>query len=148
MAGTAPAAAGDRHQIVNAAPEEATAIDRAIHLLSRKPETVAVLDPDKATEAGKKIFAKSDAFIQKDGRIIYINRRSDVLVGARQGSSLFVCMLAAILWHEMAHIDGADEDQAQRREEGLWKRFMVEGRVDRVTALRYLKLMNDRHDAS
>ena len=48
----------------------------------------------------------------------------------------------------MAHIDGADEEQAQHREEGLWKRFVVDGRVDRVTALRYLKLMSDRHAGS
>jgi len=38
--------------------------------------------------------------------------------------------------------------RGQRREEGLWKRFLVEGRVDRVTALRYLKLMSDRHSGS
>jgi len=38
--------------------------------------------------------------------------------------------------------------RGQRREEGLWKRFLVEGRVDRVTALRYLKLMTDRHSGS
>jgi hypothetical protein len=50
--------------------------------------------------------------------------------------------------HEMAHIDGADEAGAQRREEGLWKRFVMDGRVDRVTALRYLKLMNDRRSGS
>jgi len=38
--------------------------------------------------------------------------------------------------------------RGQRREEGLWKRFLVEGRVDRVTALRYLKLMSDRDSGS
>jgi len=52
---------------------------------------------------------------------------------------------AAIIWHEMAHLGGADEREAQRKEEGPWKRFVVEKRVDAVTALRYLKLMDDRH---
>ena len=132
-------------RIVNADPEEAAAIERAFHLLSRKPETVAVIDPDGATPEGQKILAGSDAFITQGGRIVYLNRRSEVLKGARQGASIFDCMLAAIIWHEMAHIDGADEAGAQRKEEGLWKRLLMDGQVDRVTALRYLKLMNGRH---
>ncbi|HEY2945756.1 MAG TPA: hypothetical protein VGN09_25215 [Vicinamibacteria bacterium] len=131
-----------------AASEDVTAIRRALQLLSRRPEKVVVIDPDDATPEGQKILAKSDAFITAGGRIVYINRHSEVLKGARQGSSLYICMLASIIWHEMAHIDGADEQGAQRQEEGLWKRFLVEGRVDRVTALRYLKLMNDRHAGS
>lgn len=150
LAAAGPASAGSSGgpRIVDAVPDEATAIDGALHLLSRKPETVDVIDPGKATPGGQKILARSDAFIEKDGRVVYINRQSEVLRGARQGSSLYVCMLSAIIWHEMAHIDGADEDHAQRQEEGLWKRFMAEGRVDRVTGLRYLKLMADRHPDS
>ncbi len=142
-----PGAPGSQ-RIVNAAPEEAAAIGRALQLLSRKPETVAVIDPDEATPGGQKILAQSDAFVTKGGRIVYLNRHSEVLKGARQGASIFDCMLAAIIWHEMAHIDGADEAGAQRREEGLWKRFVMDGRVDRVTALGYLKLMNDRRSGS
>jgi hypothetical protein len=138
----------DGQRIVAAAPEDAAAIDRALQLLSRRPKQVAIIDPDEATPEGQKILAKSDAFITKGGRIVYLNRHSEVLKGARQGASIYLCMLAAIIWHEMAHIDGADEEQAQHREEGLWKRFVVDGRVDRVTALRYLKLMSDRHAGS
>lgn len=54
-------------------------------------------------------------------------------------------MLASIIWHEMAHLDGADEREAQRREENLWTRFLLDGRVDRMTALRYLALFSRRH---
>ena len=140
--------AAESQRILVAASEDATAIRRALQLLSRRPERVVVIDPDDATPEGQKILAKSDAFITAGGRIVYINRHSEVLNGARQGSSLYICMLASIIWHEMAHIDGADELGAQRQEEGLWKRFLLEGRVDRVTALRYLKLMNDRHAGS
>jgi len=136
--------AADRPRIVNAAPAEQAAIERAFHLLSRKPETVALVDPSEATSEGRKVLARSDAFITKGGRIVYLNRQSEVLRGAQRGSSIFDCMLAAILWHEMAHIDGADEAAAQRKEEGLWKRFILDGRVDRVTALRYLELMTAR----
>ena len=142
------AAATASDQRIVAAPDDASAIGRALQLLSRKPEKVVVIDPDEATPEGQKILARSDAFITKGGRIVYVNRHSEVLKGARQGATIYLCMLASIIWHEMAHIDGADEEGAQRREEGLWKRFLVEGRVDRVTALRYLKLMIDRHSGS
>jgi hypothetical protein len=147
-AASTSAAGAENQRIVAAAPEDAAAIESALHLLSRRPEKVAVIDPDGATPEGRKILARSDAFITKGGHIVYVNRQSEVLRGARQGATLYVCMLASIIWHEMAHIDGADEEGAQRREEGLWKRFLVEGRVDRVTALRYLKLMSDRHSGS
>ena len=147
LAEAAPISPGpaEDQRIVSAAQEDATAIGRALQLLSRRPEKVAVIDPDEATPEGQKILAKADAFIVKGRRIVYVNRQSEVLKGARQGSAIFVCMLAGIIWHEMAHVDGADEDGAQRREEGLWKRFLIDGRVDRITALRYLKLMSDRH---
>ena len=138
-----PSPATDQ-RIVAVATEDAAAIGRALALLSQRPEKVVVIDPDGATPEGQKILVKVDAFITKGGRIVYINRQSEALKGARQGATLYVCMLAALVWHEMAHIDGADEDAAQRREEGLWKRFLLDGRVDRVTALRYLKIMNDR----
>jgi hypothetical protein len=128
-----------------ATAEDATAIGRALRLLSRRPETVAVIDPDDATPEGQKIIAKAEAFIVKDARIVYVNRRSEALKGAREGYPIYAYMLACIIWHEMAHIDGADEREAQQKEEALWKRFLVEGRLDRTIALRYLKLMSDRH---
>jgi hypothetical protein len=40
--------------------------------------------------------------------------------------------LAAIIWHEMAHIAGADEAEAQDHEEKLWTRFVRDKLVDRV----------------
>ena len=127
------------------ASESAAGIAEALKLLPRRPGQVALIDPAAATPKGRELLAKADAFITKGGRVVYVNLDSEVLKGARRGSPIHLCMLAAIIWHEMAHIDGADEDQAQRREEGLWKRFLLDDRVDRVTALRYLKLMSDRH---
>lgn len=138
-------AAASSQEATAVASESAAAIAEALKLLPRRPAQLALIDPAAATPKGREILAKADAFITKGGRVVYVNLDSEVLKGARRGSPIHLCMLAAIIWHEMAHIDGADEDQAQRREEGLWKRFLLEGRVDRVTALRYLKLMSDRH---
>src|SRR5205823_2919227 len=68
----------DAPRIVAGATEDAAAIERALQLLSRRPEKVAVIDPDEATAEGQKILAKSDAFITKGGRIVYVNRHSEV----------------------------------------------------------------------
>ena len=52
--------------------------------------------------------------------------------------------LAAIIWHEMAHIDGADEAAAQRAEEQLWREFILGGPVDRTRGMQYLALLQKR----
>jgi hypothetical protein len=40
---------------------------------------------------------------------------------ALEGAGDWDYALAAIIWHEMAHINGADEAEAQRQEEQLWR---------------------------
>jgi predicted Zn-dependent protease len=52
--------------------------------------------------------------------------------------------LAAVIWHEMAHVDGADEAEAQRQEERLWQQFIVERRVEAGIGLKYLALLRKR----
>jgi len=116
-----------------------------LSLLARRPEHVAVIDPEAVKPEVRETLFKVDAFISRGQPVVYLSPHSEVLKGAREGSRIHTYMLAAIIWHEMAHLDGADEPGAQRREEGLWKRFVVERRVDPVTALRYVKLMDGRH---
>jgi hypothetical protein len=55
-------------------------------------------------------------------------------------------MLAAIIWHEMAHVEGADEQDAQKREQELWTSFIRDERVDRLVGLRYLEARQKRRD--
>jgi hypothetical protein len=55
-------------------------------------------------------------------------------------------MLATVIWHEMAHLDGADERGARKEEEALWMRFVRDGVADQVTALRYLQALKRRPD--
>ena len=140
------AIAGSRGPAVVTADEASTAaINRALSLLSRRPEHVAVIDPAMVKPEVRETLFKVDAFISRGQPVVYLSPHSEVLRGAREGSRIHTYMLAAIIWHEMAHLDGADERGAQGKEEGLWKRFVVERRVDPVTALRYLKAMDDRH---
>jgi hypothetical protein len=55
-------------------------------------------------------------------------------------------MLATIIWHEMAHLDGADERGARKAEQDLWTRFVRDGVCDEVTGLRYLRALASRPD--
>ena len=55
-------------------------------------------------------------------------------------------MLATVIWHEMAHLDGADERGARKAEEDLWVRFVRDGVADKLTALRYLNALKRRPD--
>lgn len=134
-----------RDTVVTADEESTAAIQRALSLLPRRPEYVAIIDPEAVRPEVRETLLKIEAFISRGQPVVYLVPQSETLKGAREGSRIHTYILAAIIWHEMAHLDGADEREAQRKEEGLWKRFVVEKRVDPVTALRYLKLMDDRH---
>ncbi len=145
LSSTAATASSKKEMVVTADEPNAAAINRALSLLPRRPEYVAVIDPETVKPEVRETLFKVEAFISRGQPVVYLSPHSEVLKGAREGSRIHTYMLAAIIWHEMAHLGGADEREAQRKEEGLWKRFVVEKRVDAVTALRYLKLMDDRH---
>jgi hypothetical protein len=119
-------------------------LERVLKLLPKRPLEVAVIDPDQAQPDVRRTLLTLDAFITKGGRVVYLTSHSEVLQGALQGSRLCDYILATIVWHEMAHIDGANEAEAQRREEELWTAFLMEERVDRIQGLRYLKALKSR----
>src|SRR4029453_1597141 len=48
--------------------------------------------------------------------------------------------------HEMAHAEGHDESEARRREQALWTTFVLDQRIDQLTALRYLQTLSKRPD--
>jgi hypothetical protein len=119
-------------------------IERVLDLLPERPLQLVVIDPNVAKPDVRRTLLTLDAFITKGGRVVYLTSHSEVLQGALKGSQLCEYILATIVWHEMAHIDGADEAEAQRREEQLWTAFLMEERVDRVQGLRYLKALKSR----
>jgi hypothetical protein len=55
-----------------------------------------------------------------------------------------VAALAAVIWHEMAHVAGGNEADARKAEEELWTRFLRDGLLDPVTGLRYLDALRRR----
>lgn len=118
---------------------------RVLALLPNRPAAIRVVDAEAAKPAVRQTLLKLDAFVLRDQPGIYLVKQSRVLQGALRGSVMHECMLASIIWHEMAHLEGADEREAQRREEALWTGFVLHHRVDEVAGLRYLDIMKKRH---
>jgi hypothetical protein len=119
-------------------------LERVLKLLPKRPLQVVVIDPNQAQPDVRRTLLPLDAFITKGGRVVYLTSHSEVLRGALKGAQICEYILATVVWHEMAHIDGADEAEAQRREEQLWTAFLMEERVDRIQGLRYLTALKSR----
>ena len=71
-------------------------------------------------------------------------RQGATFKAALKGPGIFDYALATVIWHEMAHIAGADEAGAQQAEEQLWREFMLTRRVESSIGLRYLALLQKR----
>ena len=120
-------------------------VARVIRLLPRPPEKVVVIDADASGQSLHDKLQHVEGFVPYGTRVVYLVKQSDTLQRAMKGPGIFDYALALTIWHEMAHIDGADEATAQRAEEQLWTEFVVAGRVDRVQGMRYLALLRKRH---
>jgi hypothetical protein len=128
---------------VNAGPSAYDeAIARALRLLPRQPEKIEVVERDERSDARNGTHV--EAFVNQGGRVVYLVRQGVNLQAALKGSGIFDYALATVIWHEMAHIDGADEVAAQEAEEQLWREFIVSQRVDRDRGMRYLALLEKR----
>lgn len=119
-------------------------IERVLKLLPKPPAQVVIVDPDQAGADIRGTLLRMEAFITKGGRVVYLTSHSEALQGAVKGWSLHEYILASIIWHEMAHIEGADEMEAQRREEALWIRYLMDERVDAGDGMRYLAGLKSR----
>lgn len=78
--------------------------------------------------------------------MVDVVKQSAIFRGTVQGSAFHTHPLAAVLWHEMAHVDSADEREARRREEALWTRLVRDEQVDGTVALGYLRALVSRPD--
>jgi hypothetical protein len=117
-------------------PED-EAVERAVRLLPRRPDKVVVVDVD-GTPVLREKLGHTEAFVTDGLRIVYVRKQGRTLQLAVRKGGLSDYALAAIIWHEMAHLDGAREAEARRREEDLWMQFIVQRRVESAAGLAYL----------
>jgi hypothetical protein len=119
-------------------------LGEALTLLPRRPERVVVIDCEQARPEVRPHLIRLDAFVTRGGRVIYLVKQSAVVQLAEKRHPVALGILAAIIWHEMAHLEGEGEAVAQQREEDLWTRIIRDQRVDPITGLRYLRLLRER----
>jgi hypothetical protein len=121
-------------------------IGRALKLLPRQPERVIVVDMDRSTSLLRTKMAHTDAFVTTGLRIVYVRKQGATFQQALKGDAFFDHVLAVVIWHEMAHLDGADERTAQRVEEDLWSQYVVGRRVPTDRGMAYLALLRKRRE--
>lgn len=141
---------------VNAGPSAYDeAITRALRLLPRQPDKIVVVELDERSRVRSGTPHVEDledaedvkdveAFVNRGGRVVYLIRQGVTLQATLKGPGIFDYALATVIWHEMAHIDGADEVAAREAEEQLWMEFIVSQRVDRTRGMKYLALLKKR----
>ena len=122
----------------------------ALAILPEQPAYVSVIDVDAQEDSGvRKALRRLEAFTLPGKPGVYVSLHGATfqrLLGTRDRRiySFDTHVLAAIVWHEMAHLAGADETGAQAREETLWKDFMRDGRVETELALRQMEIYASR----
>jgi hypothetical protein len=151
LVGSTEAAAADRPttDIATSTPAGAAARDAvkaALALLPRAPTRIAVMDITTAKPEVRDRLRRLDAFTVQGNGVIYLVDGSELLRGAQKESAFHRAALAAVIWHEMAHLDGADERGARKAESTLWTSFVRDGLTDQLTALRYLNALEKRPD--
>ena len=134
-----PAAAAD------AAAYDAV-IARVLKLLPRQPEKVTVVDAHATAGLSSERLHHVEAFVKHGERVVYLVSQGVTLQKALKGAGVFDYALATIIWHEMAHIDGADETKAQLEEEQLWQEYVLARRVNSARGMKYLTLLR-KHTA-
>ena len=123
---------------------DARTLSAALEALPRRPERIVVVDAGAELFAHEKQLRDLDGFVVTGSRTVYLRRQSETLLAAEYSGGPYVLMLAAIIWHEVAHTEGLDERHAQEREEELWKQFVQRSLVDSGVGLTYLDEMRRR----
>jgi hypothetical protein len=120
-------------------------VSRVLRLLPQLPEAIVVIDADRSSPALRQSIEHFQGFVTEGEGTVYLRKQAPIFQRALQGASVWDYALACTVWHEMAHIAGADERDAQRREEELCTRFLVSGKVEAGWGQSYLQQLRKRH---
>ena len=108
------------------------------------PKRIVMVGPKTVTPELQAQIRGLDAFVPVGSDVIYLKRQSPTVREAELSGGPYLFMLALVIWHEMAHVDGLDELGARRREEEMWKQFLQGGEVDSAIGMAYLAELRNR----
>ena len=116
---------------------ETHTIRAALAALPRRPDRIEIVAADELLPEIRDQIHRMFGFVLKGSRTIYLIRGSAIIREAERSGGPYVFILAAVIWHEMAHAGGLDEAQARRSEEELWRGFVATRVVDAAFGLGY-----------
>jgi hypothetical protein len=123
-------------------------ISRVLLLLPERPDAIVVIDAARSSPALQQAIEIAEGFVTAGSRTVCLKKQGFIFQHALKLRGIWDYVLACVVWHEMAHIAGADEPEAQRREEQLWTQFIHSRKVNAGPGLRYLQLLRRRHRKS
>jgi hypothetical protein len=129
--------------------ESDPALWRAVlELLPMRPHRIEVLDLDSLSAPTRRRLGGLDAFVLQGSRTIVVIRQGRTLHQAEIGDAVDRLLLASLIWHELAHVNGLDERAALAQERWLWQRFIATGMVDGGIGLAYIARLADESRAA
>jgi hypothetical protein len=122
-------------------------LQSALEVLPRRPERIVIIDIARMPRGRAAEMRDVDGFVLSGDHVIYLLRQSATLQAAEYSGGTNTLMLASVIWHEMAHTEGLDEPAARRREEELWREFVMSGRVSSSVGMAALAELRERRIA-
>jgi hypothetical protein len=119
-----------------------------LDVLPVRPDRIEVLDLNSLSASTRHRLRGLDAFVVQGSRTIVVIRQGGTLRHAENGDAVDRLVLASLVWHELAHVNGADERAAFEQERLLWRRFIAAGLVDGTFGLAYIVRLDDEAGAS
>src|SRR5262245_12508268 len=120
-------------------------ISRVLLLLPERPDALLLIDADRSSPALRQAIENAEGFVTVGRRTVCLKKQGFIFQHALKHRGIWDYALACVVWHEMAHVAGADEREAQHAEEELWTQFISSRKVDAGPGLRYLQVLRKRH---
>ena len=114
-----------------------------LEVLPARPDRIEILDLASLSDAARRKVGGRDAFVLAGHRTIVVIRQGATLRQAEFGDGFDRLVLASLVWHELAHANGADERAALEAELALWRRFIRLGLVSTAEGMAYIQRLGE-----
>ena len=114
-----------------------------LDVLPSRPSRIELLDLNSLSGRTRQRLRGLDAFVLTGSRTVVVIRQGATLRQAELGDAVDRLVLASLVWHELAHVNGLDERAALAQERWLWRRFITRGLVDGAFGLAYIARLAD-----
>ena len=114
-----------------------------LDLLPDRPQRIELLDVNTLPPSTRQQLRGVDAFVLAGQTTIVVIRQGATLRQAEFGDAFDRLVLASLVWHELAHANGLDEQAALDQEQTLWRRFIAQGLVNSSDGMAYVARLKE-----